>query len=433
MFCASTSFWGSSQEPVLSKKSGAIYEKRLIEQYVEKNGTEPETNEALTAEDLIPLKTSRVNEWDSVALGTRTLMEELARTREELSTALYQNDAAKRVIARLTRERDEARDALSKVTVSGGAAAANGDDMAIDSVQGLSEELAAKVDETHKQLSKSRKKRPVPGGWVTGEEVAEFATESSTSLPFSQVTALTVQEEGSYAAISSAQGDTAIFSVDEGKVERQLAVNEPVTDEIWTGTKLIVSTAKGSVKVYDSGKEIASLTEHAGAATALALHPSGDLVASVGADKLVVFYHLESFTPVGRCYTDSALTTGRLLLGAPLQALVFSENGFWFAATAKGQTTVTVFDLRKEGDAAKAKVLEVGGAVQSLAWDYTGQFLATAGPSGVTVQQYAKGSKAWSEPLRSSVASSGIRWGAEGKKLVAVNTDGAVTVLAAKE
>lgn len=149
---------------------GAIYEKRLIEQYVEKNGTEPETNEALTAEDLIPLKTSRVvrprpptltsipallaafqNEWDSVALGTRTLMEELARTREELSTALYQNDAAKRVIARLTRERDEARDALSKVTVSGGAAAANGDDMAIDSVQGLSEELAAKVDETHKQ------------------------------------------------------------------------------------------------------------------------------------------------------------------------------------------------------------------------------------------------------------------------------------------
>lgn len=144
---------------------------------------------------------------------------------------------------------------------------------------------------------------------MTGEEVAEFATESSTSLPFSQVTALTVQEEGSYAAISSAQGETAIFSVDEGKVERQLAVNEPVTDEIWTGTKLIVSTAKGSVKVYDSGKEIASLTEHAGAATALALHPSGDLVASVGADKLVVFYHLESFTPVGRCYTDSGTFT----------------------------------------------------------------------------------------------------------------------------
>ncbi|PKS13367.1 hypothetical protein jhhlp_000138 [Lomentospora prolificans] len=479
MFCAISG--EAPQEPVLSKKSGAVYEKRLIEQYVEQHGTEPETNEALTLEDLIPLKTSRVvrprpptltsipallatfqNEWDSVALGTRTLMEELARTREELSTALYQNDAAKRVIARLTKERDEARDALSKVTVSAGGGV-NGDDMAIDSVQGLSEELAAKVDETHQKLSKSRKKRPVPDGWVTGDEVAEFTTESSTSLPFSHVTALTVQEDGTYAAISSVQGETAIFSVDEGKVERQLAVNEPVTDEIWTGTKLVVSTAKGSVKMYDSGREVASLTEHAGAATALALHPSGEFVASVGVDKLIVFYDLQSLTPVGRCYTDSALTTcafhpdGHLFaagtttgdiklfmtktleqaavfsLGVPLQALVFSENGFWFAATAKGQTTVTVFDLRKEGDAAKAKVLEIGGSVQSLAWDYSGQFLATAGASGVTVQQYAKSSKSWSEPLRSSFASSGIRWGADGKKLVAVNTEGVVTVLAAKE
>ena len=150
---------------LIPSRPGAVYEKRLIEQYIDQHGTEPETNEAITAEDLIPLKTSRVvrprpptltsipallatfqNEWDSVALGTRTLMEELARTREELSTALYQNDAAKRVIARLTKERDEARDALSKVTVSAGAGA-NGDVMAIDSVQGLSEELGAKVDE----------------------------------------------------------------------------------------------------------------------------------------------------------------------------------------------------------------------------------------------------------------------------------------------
>ena len=142
---------------------------------------------------------------------------------------------------------------------------------------------------------------------MTAEEVAEFTTESSTSLPFSQVSALTIQEEGSYAAISSAQGDTAIYSVDEGKVERQLAVNEPVTDEIWTGTKLIVSTAKGSVKVYDSGREVASLTEHAGPATGLALHPSGEFVASVGADKLIVFYDVQSLTPVGRCYTDSGM------------------------------------------------------------------------------------------------------------------------------
>ena len=112
--------------------------------------------------------------------------------------------------------------------------------------------------------------------------------------------------------------------------------------------------------------------------------------------------------------------------------MTFSENGFWLAGTAKGQTAVTVFDLRKEGAAATVKVLETGGSVQSLAWDYTGQFLATAGPSGVTVQQYAKSSKKWSEPFRNATPSVAVRWGQSGRKLVSVNGEGVVTVFGVK-
>lgn len=77
------------------------------------------------------------------------MREQLSRTREELATALYQHDAAVRVIARLTKERNEARDALSKLSVSAGEGA-NGDAMAIDN-EGLPEELAAKVDDTHQR------------------------------------------------------------------------------------------------------------------------------------------------------------------------------------------------------------------------------------------------------------------------------------------
>jgi pre-mRNA-processing factor 19 len=120
-------------------------------------------------------------------------------------------------------------------------------------------------------------------------------------------------------------------------------------------------------------------------------------------------------------------------LGAPIQALAFSENGYWVAATAKGQSSVTVFDLRKEGDAAVAKVLETGGAVSGLSWDYTGQFLATAGGSGVTVQQFTKSSKSWSEPFRSSVGAVAVRWGEEAKQLVSVNAEGVVSVFGAKQ
>ncbi len=130
--------------------------------------------------------------------------------------------------------------------------------------------------------------------------------------------------------------------------------------------------------------------------------------------------------------TSNGELAATFTLGAPIQALVFSENGFWFAATGKGQSTVTIFDLRKEGGAAQVKELQTGDA-QSLAWDYTGQFLATAGSTGVTVQQYLKSSKSWSEPLRTSVSAVALRWGDDAKSLVTVNREGVVSVLGTKE
>ena len=149
--------------------TGTVYEKRLIEAYISENGVEPTTGEALTIEDLIELRSQRIvrprpptltsipsllgvfqEEWDALALETFTLKKSLAETRQELSTALYQYDAAVRVIARLTRERDEARDALSKVHVGTRAAASNGDTMQVDNT-GLPEAIIAKVESTQEK------------------------------------------------------------------------------------------------------------------------------------------------------------------------------------------------------------------------------------------------------------------------------------------
>ncbi|KAM3540164.1 hypothetical protein ARSEF1564_006907 [Beauveria bassiana] len=464
------------QEPVASKKSGVVYEKRLIEQYINEHGTEPSTGEALTAEDLLPINSSRIvrprpptltsipallatfqNEWDSLALETYNLREQLARTREELATALYQHDAAVRVIARLSKERNEARDALSKITVSG--SGVNADEMAVDT-EGLPEDLAARVDEVHQELSKGRKKRPVPQGWVTPSEIAAFEVTATNALPVAQTTCL--DTEGAYAAVGGLQGQAAIYAVAADSLEREIPVGEPATSTLWTGSKLIFGTNNGGLKVFEGGNQVAAASEHSGPTTGLSIHPSGDIVASVGTDKSLVLYDLASLKRVSRTFVDASLTTvafhpdGHLVaagtvtgdvrlymtktleqaavfkLGAPVQALTFSENGFWLAATAKGQNTVTVFDLRKEGDAATAKVLETGGAVQSLAWDYTGQYLATAGPSGLTIQQYAKGNKKWAEPFRNATGAIAVRWGESGKTLVAVNGDGVISVVGVK-
>jgi pre-mRNA-processing factor 19 len=110
----------------------------------------------------------------------------------------------------------------------------------------------------------------------------------------------------------------------------------------------------------------------------------------------------------------------------PLQSLCFSENGTWLGASSQGQTSVSIWDLRKS---AQTKTLETGGRVDCLAWDWTGQFLVTGGPAGLTVQKYSKAEKEWSEPLRVAVPAVGVEWGSKAKSLVTVNGEGVITVV----
>jgi pre-mRNA-processing factor 19 len=155
--------------------------------------------------------------------------------------------------------------------------------------------------------------------------------------------------------------------------------------------------------------------------TAAAFHPDGHLFAAGGTDGQIKLFLVKTgeFAASFNC-------------GGPIRAISFSENGIWFAATVEGSTSVTIFDLRKEGEAAEVKVVDTGSRVDSIEWDYTGQFLATGGPSGVTVQQYAKSAKKWTEPLRSAVPATAVTWGSQAESLIAVNVDGVITVLGSK-
>jgi len=141
----------------------------LIEQYIRENGTDPVNGEQLTVDDLLDLQQPRTvqprpptqtsipallvtfqNEWDALVLETYQLKQQLAETRQELSTALYYNDAAEKVIARLQKERDDAKDALSSITIAPLSNGQNGDSMQVDG-QGLPDNIVARIENTQQQ------------------------------------------------------------------------------------------------------------------------------------------------------------------------------------------------------------------------------------------------------------------------------------------
>lgn len=140
------------QDPVVSQKSGHVYERRLILKYINENGTDPITGEKLEETDLIAIKASQYlccfpssslrvsdilfspvdpktaaprpptassipallqtlqNEWDAAMLEVFALKQQNNSLKQELSVALYTQDAATRVVARLIKERDAARE-----------------------------------------------------------------------------------------------------------------------------------------------------------------------------------------------------------------------------------------------------------------------------------------------------------------------------------
>jgi pre-mRNA-processing factor 19 len=157
------------------------------------------------------------------------------------------------------------------------------------------------------------------------------------------------------------------------------------------------------------------LTDPAGLLSAK-FHPDGHLLAVGGADGQIHVYDVKSGTPAAT-----------FPMSAPVTQVEFSENGYFMAAITENSTDISIWDLRKSKI---HKVLQTGTQITSLSWDYTGQFLLSGGPNGLTVQQYNKSAKDWSESLRSAVPAVGVAWGHLAQSVVAVNGEGVVSVLA---
>ena len=309
---------------------------------------------------------------------------------------------------------------------------------------------------TRHRLFATRRKRPVPEGWATGDDISAFDVTSSSEPLYPGSSAVSVDETGDLALFGGADGVAGVYSTSQQKVVQVLKAGSPITASTWWGSRAVVATAAGTIKIFENGNEIAQLGSHAGAVTSLSLHPSGSILASGAADKRVAYYDLSTFKTVSQIYTEADITAssfhvdgllffvgssdGKIRIfdvktgapmaeldtGAPVAAISFSENGTWFAVAQKGSSQVSIWDIRKQN---VIKVLDAGSPFENVKWDYTGQFLAAAGSGSISVQQYTKSSKSWSEPVRKAVPAKDVAWGANAGSLVALTTEGGLSIL----
>ncbi|KAG6616235.1 Pre-mRNA-processing factor 19 2 [Phytophthora cinnamomi] len=278
-------------EPVVSLKSGLVFERRLLLKYLEQNQRRcPVTGAELDAEqDLLPLRAAPSgskasasasspaapeaasvpqllaafqNEWDAVMLETFTLKRHLEQTRQELSHALYQHDAACRVIARLNTENAALKERAAQLSAGGPADV----DMAAAAPDGaaLAPEVLANVEAKQKELARRRK---------------DFKKKDGP-----QRAALLAGLDGWTAASSHTLHDS----------------DKPGVTCVAVDAKRPALVATGGLdkhaKVFDTDKQqlVATLAGHAKKLSHVEFHPSADMVLTASHDKTVKLWTPQS-------------------------------------------------------------------------------------------------------------------------------------------
>ncbi|KAF9107883.1 Pre-mRNA-processing factor 19 [Mortierella sp. AM989] len=446
MFCAISG--EAPEQPTVSKKSGQVYERRLIVKYIEDNGKDPVSGEELSVEDLLDIKTTPgtvrprpptmtsipsilsvlQNEWDSIMLETFTLKQQYQQVRQELSHALYQHDAACRVIARLMKERDAAREALANVQAHLGtkAPAAESSDVAMEDASGLPAEVLAKLDSTMAVLSKTRRRKAN----VTAEAVQTYSQRKvfpglhAARSP--GITSLDLDAKNGLVLTGGNDKNALIFSQSEEKVLATLkGHSKKITHVSWTGRSeeagqdmALTSSADHTVKIWAANGDKSysysaahTLSGHTAEVTGLCVHPSKDYVATASMDSSWAFHDLETGTTlltarsddVTKGYSSAAFHPDGLLFGTgttdstvkiwdvrtkesaasfdghvgAVKTMTFSENGYLMAAAGENNE-VSIWNLRTMEVVQKLKVADQG-IINALAWDQSGTYLGVGG------------------------------------------------------
>lgn len=481
VFCAISD--SVPEDPVFAPKTGMIYERRLIEVAIKEDGKCPVTGQELASEDLLAVKSKRAirprpasatsipgllstlqQEWEAAALETAQLKRHLDTVRQELSQSLYQHDAAMRVIARLVRERDEARAALSNASaIASNAAAGAGGSVPVG--EGISPAVMGELLAKNKALRKSHKKRKKAAreGLVTEEAVAAFKCTSSHTPHLSTtpgITCLDVHPTRSELVATGGNdqvvrlfdslSSTSVATLSGHSKRISSVVFHPENDIVLSSSH--DQTVRVWVPTEGTYSSAFTLKPHSGGICGMSLHPSNNYIVSAAMDRTWSFSNISTGAvltqvkdeSIEAAYSASALHPDGLIVATgtedshvylwdvqqnmknvaklaghtgAIRSLAFSSNGFHLA-TAGHDGVVKLWDLR---ELKKISEFEVGSPLASVAFDASGSFFAAGSVDDLRLFE----TSSWRtvNTLEQKGPVTGVKWGAQGKSLVSCSMD----------
>ena len=135
---------------------------------------------------------------------------------------------------------------------------------------------------------------------MTEEDIQEFKPEPIEEKQTLGAVTMSLDQKGSQVLIGDSDGTVSAYSLEGGELSQVYTAGSAITDVLWDESRAVASSSKGMVHINDH-----QLSQHAGKATALALHPSGSILASVGEDKSIVFYDVQSAQVATQIFTDA--------------------------------------------------------------------------------------------------------------------------------
>lgn len=145
----------------------------------------------------------------------------------------------------------------------------------------------------------------MPIGWASPEDIQNFKpTEKSKALD-TRCQSVALDGTGNQALVGG-ENVAGIYDMTIKEWSNRLTAGARITDTLWAKDTAIISTESGAVKGFRGDDQIFEFSSHSGEVTAIALHPCGEILASVGVDRSYVFYDLISASQISQVETDSS-------------------------------------------------------------------------------------------------------------------------------